>query len=655
MNCKLALHILIVGCFFAIGFTNTCCGQESERDPGQASALLRGVVTDEQGTPVVGATVDTVRYDGVVTTGTKSTEGGAFVLRVPNDSYFGSAILIQDESKRLASLISASSYNLASSKTVFRAVLKPLRATKVTVVDRDGNPLADASVRLFADYGRLAEMRTDALGQTQFQFPYDAQVDWIVAYKPGFGLDYYENYDSFPTQIRLDMPAEVKLKLDGFTSVKVKVVDTNNKPIPGVAMTPWSIQKVGKVSYVNLSGDELGQTDANGIATFDWIPHDLNRAVTFLIRDKRFHCPTTPHFVSGATSTDLEAIVWNLCTVRGKVQHEDGSPAAGIRLQGEGRGATNHYYRGHTSTKSDGTFELKIYPDQDTIIAITDERFAAKSAENIKLKEGEALENVEFELSKGFTVSGLFTKGESKTPAVKETATLIQQGRNGSQLVRWSESDKNGRYQFRVGPGTYELRLLDDKMMPINVSEEDLVFNSHVDRLPRGLFTGKVTDQGGKPLKAEIRGESIGAAGHAGLVFKSTESGEFVTERWNDQMQLLAIDTVGRLAAFEQIEADTESLIFILVPAASLKGSVKDEDGNPVKGVAMTARSNALGQIYLTTQTDADGNFSFPAVTTKMAWSVSASTEANSQSQDVDVQEAKEFEIEDFIVTAKKN
>ena len=69
----------------------------------------------------------------------------------------------------------------------------------------------------------------------------------------------------------------------------------------------------------------------------------------------------------------------------------------------------------------------------------------------------------------------------------------------------------------------------------------------------------------------------------------------------------------------------------------------------------MTARSNALGQIYLTAQTDAVGNFSFPAVTTKMIWSVSASTEANSQSKDVYVQEAKEFEIEDFVVTSKKN
>ena len=60
MNCKLALHVLIVSYLFNIGFSNACKGQESERDTGQASALLRGVVTDEQGTPVIGAIVDTL-------------------------------------------------------------------------------------------------------------------------------------------------------------------------------------------------------------------------------------------------------------------------------------------------------------------------------------------------------------------------------------------------------------------------------------------------------------------------------------------------------------------------------------------------------------------------------------------------------------------
>lgn len=405
---------------------------------------------------------------------------------------------------------------------------------------------------------------------------------------------------------------------------------------------------MGKLSHANLSGDRLGITDDNGVATFDWIPSDLKRAVTFLIRSEEYHCPNTPHYANGATTTDLETTVWNLCTVQGQVRHADGTPASGIRLQGEGRGATNHYYRGHTSTKSDGTFEMKIYPDQDTIIAITDEKFAAPSAVGINLKEGGVLDNVKFELSKGFTVTGLFTQGAKQTPVAKETATLIQQGPNGSELVRWSESDKSGRYRFRVGPGDYQLRLLDDKMMPITVAGEDLVFDSHVERLARGLFTGKVVDQAGKPLKAEIHGESINAPGHAGLVFKSTESGDFVTERWNDQMRLFAFDPISRLAAVEQIEADTESITLKLAPAASLRGLVKDENGNPLKNVAVTANSNAISAIRLSTLTDADGNFSFPAVTPKMKWHVSASTEASSQSRDIDAQGAKEYQVEAF-------
>ena len=650
MNWKPTLRAVAACWSLALLLINTICSaQETERDPAQATVSLRGIVTDEQGNAIVGASVEAMRYDGAVTSQTKSIEGGAFLLRLSIDSYQGNSLLIHDPTKRLASIISGTSYNVAESKNVIRAVLKPLRKTNVTVVDGTGKPLSDASVRLYAEYVKLVESQTDSIGKAMFEFPADAQVDWIVAFKAGHGFDYYENYDSFPTQIRLDVPAEVNLKLDGFTSVKVKVLDTKNQPLAGVGVTPWSIAKAGKVSYANLSADQLGKTDANGIATFDWIPSDLQGAVTFLIRDKRFHCPATPHYVSGANGTDLEAIVWSLCTVRGKVLHEDGSPAAGIRLQGEGRGATNHYYRGHTSTKSDGTFEMNIYPDQDTIIAITDEKFAAASAIDIKLKEGAVLENIDFQLSRGFLVSGLLTKGANKSPAAKQTATLIQEGPNGSELVRWSESDKNGKYRFRVGPGNYQLRLLDDKMMPITVKDEDLEIDSHVDRLPRGTLAGKVMDAAGKPLKADIYGESIGAAGHAGLVFKSIEDGSFVTERWNDKMQLLAIDGVNRLATVEQIEADTETLTLKLHPAASISGLVNDENGKPLKNVAVSASSNAVRGIQLSTQTDADGKFSFPALPLEMTWHVTVSTGGDSQSKDVEVQEAKEYQIEEFI------
>jgi hypothetical protein len=481
MNFKPAVLAIVVSLILNMVPTSTCITQEAERDPGQASVSLRGIVSDEQGKPIVGATLEAIRSNGAVLSQTKSIEGGAFILRLPIDSYQGTSILIQDESKTLASLISGSSYNIADSKNVIRAVLKPLRETEVAVSDHEGKPLADASVRLYAEYRKIRESQTDVMGQVRFKFPADAKVDWMIAYKAGHGFDYYENYDLFPTQIRLGVPNELKLKLDGFTSVKVKVVDTKNQPVAGVFVTPWSIEKIGKLTRVNLSGDRFEQTDANGVATFDWIPHDLKGSVTFLLRDDRFHCPSTPVYVNGASSADLETTVWRLCTVRGQVADDDGTPAAGIRLQGEGRGATAHYYRGYTSTKSDGTFEMKIYPDQETIIAITDENFAAKSAEDIKLKEGAVLENVNFKLSRGCVVSGRLTQGKKKSPALKKKATLIQQGPNGGELVRWSESDKNGKYRFRVGPGDYQLRLLDGKMMPITVADEDLEFDSHSD------------------------------------------------------------------------------------------------------------------------------------------------------------------------------
>ncbi len=118
-------------------------------------------------------------------------------------------------------------------------------------------------------------------------------------------------------------------------------------------------------------------------------------------------------------------------------------------------------------------------------------------------------------------------------------------------------------------------------------------------------------------------------------------------------MQLFAFDPVKKLATFEQIEADTETTTLQLKPAASIKGQVRDDAGNPRRNVAINASSNALGQVHLTTQTDAAGNFEFPAVTLKMNWYVTVLTEGNSQSKDINVQEAKDYPLEAFLIPSK--
>ena len=86
-------------------------------------------------------------------------------------------------------------------------------------------------------------------------FPADAPVDWVLALKAGRGLDYFENYASFPTQERGPLPPEVQLVLDGaFEDVEVDAATPDGQSLPGVVVGPWTITKPGMISYVNCGG-----------------------------------------------------------------------------------------------------------------------------------------------------------------------------------------------------------------------------------------------------------------------------------------------------------------------------------------------------------------------------------------------------------------
>ncbi len=118
--------------------------------------------------------------------------------------------------------------------------------------------------------------------------------------------------------------------------MRIKVLDSKNQPVVGVSVTPWTIQKSGKRDDINLSGLGLGKSDENGIAEFRFMPKDLMSVVSFLIHDENYHCPNLPQIGQDDASGEAKATVYKVVTVRGKVTHEDGSPAVGIRLQARG-------------------------------------------------------------------------------------------------------------------------------------------------------------------------------------------------------------------------------------------------------------------------------------------------------------------------------
>ncbi len=647
--------ICLVWFVFSVAcWTGSRC--DSQEIDGKPFIQVKGIIRDEAENPIEGATIETLEIrPNAKKLSTKSVKGGGFLLNFPSDVYYGRPIVIHDESKQLASYISGFQYT-AASRNIFRVTLKPVRQTVVAVVDQAGNPQPDATVHLLVDYASYQSGTTDAEGKFQFTYPGDAPINWIVAYKDGAGLDYYENNTSFLMNGRSEIPNQISLTLTGVQRVRVKVVDSMRRPVADVHVTPWLIHKQGKRDYVNLSGLLLGKSDEDGVAELRFIPQQCVGQVAFLISDEKYHCPIQPTASEdqfGKDAIEMGAVVYQLVRVSGKVVHADGTPAAGIRLQGEGRGGTNMYYRGHTSTNADGTYEMNVYPDQSTLIAITDERQAAESHNFPGMKEGSVLENQDFQLSDGALISGVMTFGAERRPVVNGTATLVQIGDRGGELVRWSQTDKDGRYQFRVGPGKYRLRLGDDKQISVDVDNEDLLFNCHVDRLPRGPLSGKVTDEMGRPASnAFIVGESINAASHAGFRLQCDPDGEFETEKWNDRLRLVIVCDERKLFGICELPPDAETIALSVQPAATLEGTIVDARGLPVAGCRVAARMrNPIEKVVIQGQTDANGKFVFPAVGRGIKWFISAEPKDRPfRTIEFEASEAKPYTIPNIVI-----
>ena len=587
-------------------------------DPVVFEWSIPGTVHDENGNPVAGATIET-RLGNRKQMRTTSGDDGQFSLEMRLEKPYGSPFVVSSPDGTLQSLIAKIDYN--DPKRLTRVILKPVKIVTVTVNDKDGALRSGATIRAIADLCVVATGSTDEKGQATLRIPANAEVEWIYGYQDNHGFDYYENYAAFPSQERLALPDNVALTLDGSQTAKVRILDSDEKPVAGVVVVPWSIMMKGKLSYINLVGIEFPPTNETGLAEFPWMPTSLEGRVSFLIRHPKYHCPKLPLFET--ENVKAMAHVLRVVPIRGKVTFADGSPAAGVHLQGEGSGDTNMYFRDHTVTREDGSYEFDIYPDQSTIIAVTDKFYAAKRHTDMLLKEGQSREGVDFVVNDGTLIRGTITLGNDHDPAVGDTATLIQSS-GGTDLVRWSTTDSRGNYRFRVGPGTFELRLPNQAAAsPISVTvkdEDEIVFDGHAERKDRVNLTGIVTDESGTLLaNCTVYGESIGALGHAGFRTKTNSEGKFNSERWSDKMMIYAIHGEKLLAGTADITEDSIEVALKLQAATSASGIVVTKNGKPsvntrvILNVGQPSTETAA-ILNLWTSTDENGVYSFRGI-----------------------------------------
>jgi hypothetical protein len=599
---------------FAILFALLAALPTAGAEPDLSKARVEGVVVDESGKPVAGVHILVTRWRPPVISGDTNADG-KFRLVFPQGSVrYQTLIASTDGGKRQGLIeISDTANDLV---TNVRIVLKPARAITVRVVNDMNDPVIGASVGLFEHLTPFVIGDTDRQGSIDFQYPVDMKLTQIAALKPGVGFDYFENYRSARGSIPLTPPKQVTLTLNGARKVKLRAEDSAGKPLANIEFIPWTIQKKGRLFYCNLSGaaalrGACAKSDANGIAAFDWLPFDMVGGTTLLCRSEQYHEPSSVNFDPADANKPLVTRLLRLATMSGKLTLPDGKPAGGIVLQIEGRGETNHYFRGVVRTRSDGTWSLPVYPNQTYVVAVTNENWAATSRANIVAKEDEKIAGLDFKLGKGTLVHGRVTVGKDKMPAGNQTITLIE----NQTLVRWAKTDKNGEYQVRVGDGAYEIRF-EQKPEAIAVNRvSSIVRNYHLDRLPRGELRGLVKLADGKPAaNAHVIGEPVGAPGHAGMEGLTDSQGRYVLDRWRDKMHLYARDENGVQAAIIAIDEDTEKADLTLAPAATAMGQLVDRAGLPVAGAIVQCnltvkQGKAVLRIQIQTTTDAAGQF----------------------------------------------
>jgi hypothetical protein len=407
-------------------------------------------------------------------------------------------------------------------------------------------------------------------------------------------------------------PERAHLVLDGARTVRVRAKDSAGKPVPGIEIAPIKLFKRGKLYSVNLSGSSArARTDEQGLATFDWFPSEVQEGISFCLAGGSYSLLKWPLLEVDKLEEELTVQVFRLVSISGKVTRPDGSPAAGILIDAEGVGLAYPAGSGRNRTAADGSYKMELPPNQSYMVYVNDADWAATSRTGVVVREAQPRADIDVRLQPGSLIRGRVTAGPASQPAPGVAVMLFEQGPvvpagtlvdQPAELVggapRIADTDSDGRFAFRVGPGDYRLTGpsqpgVDAESEPLRIGEGQYLQRDfqlprlvRPFRLVRGVVRAEKPD--GRPIGAGVViAEPIGARippAH-GL---ADEKGCFELYRPFDAGLVYARDPAGKLAGYAKVEEDEDAEVVIVAePAAIARGRVVDRWGMPYKGISV--------------------------------------------------------------------
>jgi protocatechuate 3,4-dioxygenase beta subunit len=438
-------------------------------DDVERQAVLMGKVVDEAGNPIAGATVSAPGREGARPETTDNDGGFRLTFIAPARGRIRFVELsASDRDGRIGFLVAH-----PERPEPVRIVLTPPRPLAVRVLDRDGQPVADAEVEVLGFFTRLCDGRTDARGEWVGRVPAGEKVWTVSARKAHLGFDYAHNVPPRGPQEPLT------LTLDGAGTLRVKTADRDGKPVAGVKVGPLVIKKPGHpLPGINLSGttEFWPATGGDGTVTLDWLPERFERALPIIIRSADYSTrDDVTSLMADDPADELTITVLPMERLSGRVTHADGRPAAGILVSADGRGSGNRAFRGAARTDANGRYTMKVYSEQAYVIAVTDDRWGAPYRAGVVVRAGKSVDAIDFVLGRATRLHGRVIVGKDGRPAPKAEVWLVVEGGRFPEelwvegrredrfylpvsMILDNQTDEEGRFEFRVGPGAYELR-----------------------------------------------------------------------------------------------------------------------------------------------------------------------------------------------------
>lgn len=379
--------------------------------------------------------------------------------------------------------------------------LFPTREMVVEVVDGAGKPVEGATVEIIQVSSTVLSAKTGKEGVAKGRVAEETSA-LIRAMKGKVGFDYFVYFPSARKgEKAVSITSPVKLTLDGAKTVEVAAIDHVDRPLPGVGIQLAMVQRSGRETQGDLPRDELTRvtTDEDGMATFDWIPHDQAGHFQVICRSPEFE---TDLFQSIDVRTGQKQFLlrlWRKTKLSGRVEMADGTPVEGAKILLQGKGPVSMTEEYKTLTDADGRWELEVRGEQ-LYTVVAEKGGLVGHQVGVIAHEQQPVMNVTIRLQEGVVVTGKVLEGDVNRPVARQTVTMsLEVGPIPEELreppslpmrynalayfSRRMTTDANGVYKFVVSPGKYLMSVAypeKDVELMISEGQKEIVEDLHI-------------------------------------------------------------------------------------------------------------------------------------------------------------------------------